>query len=230
MVLEEEIPESLEDLKKEIEELEESLQKMGKEITVVETEAEEKAPSGVEEPKFRVASIFVGYLIYVGTIIGLGFLIRTLNINDLLELLVVSVFLSVPALNIALGQATPSLVASPRTFVDLVDKWIYEFSKISFLDALKPYGLLLLLSLLPSIISGVVVGGMNKDRAYGFAAGVFVWLIALIISLVLILAAPDVIGISGEITTLIMDMITYGYLSALFLAIFGVMGGGMRSE
>ncbi len=242
---EEELPVGLEELEKEIEELEKA------EIVPPEKVPKKpKKPEAVPEAKLRISSIIFGYFVvfvyFVATLmLAIGTMLSQMGVgavssSDILLLSALISLATIPLypnvlMEIIIAGAGISPPSSPNTafgvalFLALLAVWAYSSAVIG--DA---YILLLLVGMLPYILGGVVCGAKSRSPGYGFVAGLIIWVMACIIMCImvwlLIGMLSDVLGrIAFSIGDIILGLISWGYLSAIFFSIFGALGGRMHS-
>ncbi|MEX0567530.1 MAG: hypothetical protein Q6363_000015 [Candidatus Njordarchaeota archaeon] len=241
MQLDEELPESLEELEKEIEELEKA------EISPPpEAAKKRKEPTAPGEKKFSIASIFLGFFV----LFGVTFAMLYISISNLLSLLdaetadatqqlILTVFLSLAALptypNVLTQVITGNIGLSPppdiTSGIVILALSIITLVAYSATISSDPYVLLVVVGIVPYLLAGLIAGIKNKDPGYGFIAGFIIWIISLIAAaMVVYLFATAAFNISLDITTIFIDLIQWSYMSAMFLAMFGALGGATKKS
>ena len=244
MQLDEEFPESLEELEKEIEELEKT------EIVPPEEVPKKKVKREVPtERKFRFSSVFVGFLIlfayfFALTYVAIDKLITELHITEITqsEHFVISAIFPLTAIptipNVMLLIVTDQLSliitsidsATASVELTLLVGWLLVFV-YSLVISSDIYILLFVVGIMPYLLAGFAAGALNKDPGYGFVAGLFIWILSLIVAVVLMnIMITQLFGELLSITDILIGYISTGYLSAIFLVIFGVLGGAMRGQ
>ncbi len=237
MQIDEEIPESLEELEKEIEELEKA------EIAPPPEVAKRGRirPEVPTERRFRVSSIFLGFLIlfiylFALSYISISNLLSELEISSvssgekfmIAALLPLTVSPSLPniMLLIITGELELAVLSVESyetiiTFLSLV--LIYSYS-LSFSSDV--YVLLFFVGILPYLLAGIVAGLLNRDPGYGFVAGLIIWVLLLAISsTIMYFFMLGITDTTVSFSDIIVSYIGSGYLSAIFLCIFGALGG-----
>jgi len=229
MLLEEELPESLEELEKEIEELEKV------EVAPPAEVVRKKERPEVPVRGFRALSVVLGVLIlYIYLLVFGIIMVNALGVVDISIAIVVAFIFGImfaPTFSNALLEKIAGVsLGGASLILDVISIMMKAYGK-TFLA--NEYILLLILGVLPYLLAGVVAGAINRDPAYGFIAGFIVWFITFILGALFIYWLATFIAKIAEVSppSLIEVIIAYvqtGYLSAVFLSIFGAMGGALR--
>jgi len=224
---EDEFPESIEEIEKEIEELEK-----------VEVEIEEepkkkrRAEYAPREKSFRLASVLWGFLVMflyffvlnISIMLKMGVdvsgeLMNTIYTVLLTQLLFPNTIIATITNNMDIfigGQGT--LVSITIILVAVYQGFFYMTIGTSDM-----YVVLILVGLIPYMLAGIVAGRINRDPGYGFIAGVLVWLLSLILGLVVVISG--VTGLPISLIDVATEIISCGWLSAIFISVFGALGG-----
>lgn len=205
MQLDEELPESLEELEKEIEELEKA--EISPPTEAVKRKKEPRPPS---EKRFSIGSIFLGLSILFGVFFVL------LLILEGNPMLMVDVLTEIPRYPNVLTQAILEQ-SSPSSISDTIISTLSE--KISS----DPYVLFIIVGIIPYLLAGTTAGIMNRDSGYGFIAGFVIWTLSLITAII-----AAYLGGPIDLASLLLDLVQSSYISAIFLTMFGALGGGTR--
>ncbi len=228
---EDESPESIEELEKEIEELEKI------EIEVGEKPRRKKEKGFVlREKRFRLSSVIVGFLMMLIYLLALGMIsflgtggdLYSLLYDYTMSILITQLFFP----NIVVAMATNSLDiflggAGILTAYASILLGVYSGTIYTLLGTTDMYIILILIGLMPYLLAGVIAGAINRDPGYGFVAGVLIWIVSLILGIVVVLYG-NIGGLATNIMDAILEYISCGWLSAVFLAIFGALGGASR--
>ncbi|MCR8432755.1 MAG: hypothetical protein QXH55_02800 [Candidatus Korarchaeota archaeon] len=219
---ESEASKSIEELEKEVEELEA--------VEIVEEKPKKKEahiPSEGVEKRFKLLSIFVGFIILVIYQLALPLILKVMGsveLSTLLQLILASQVI-IPNIAVAFITGSDIFLGVSGSLIDAAYSHYTETSNLlSNLINMDGYVGLLVVAVIPFILAGFVAGFINHDPGYGFVAGFLIWILALFVGI--IVAAFGSLGVSIVYATL--QSISCGWLSALFLAIFGALGGARK--
>ena len=218
MISEEEFPESFEELERELEEIEKG------EIIPPEEIPKKMRPKVPVEAKFRVSSVFVGFVVAIAVLLGVNFYV----INDIGRASIVSLFLGPVYPNILLESLTGFSIGSYTPLVDLakentIDPFMNVYENITII--------FVIIGLLPYLLAGIIAGAINRDPIYGLTAGFVIWLLNFIIGAIFIVVLANVLEsmeVSVNVGEMLLGYFQTCYLSAVFLVVFGALGGATR--
>ena len=224
---EDEFPESIEEIEKEIEELEK---------VEVEIEEEPKKKRRAEyaptEKSFRLASILWGFLVMFLYFFVLNILIMLkmgVDVSGELMNMIYTVLLTQLLFSNTIVAAITNnvdiFIGGQGTLVSItiILVAVYQGFFYMTIGTSDMYVVLILVGLVPYMLAGIIAGRINRDPGYGFIAGVLVWILSLILGLVVIIS-----GVTGSTISLIdatTEIISCGWLSAIFISVFGALGG-----
>ena len=184
-----------------LEEIEEELERLEAEKIVPEEVEKIEVKEKVKAGGFVIYSFIVGYFIMLAYMFILPFILKALALKAPYELG------DIPGIFkycvIIVHDPLMSVISGSYNTQSL----IFAF-----------------LCLLPYILGGIIAGAITREKGYGFVSGVMVWIFAIILAIIV----PIAFGAKGDIVSMVWDYIIKGWISALFLAIFGSIGGAIR--
>jgi len=228
---EDKFPESIEEIEKEIEELEK---------VEVEIEEEPKKKRRAEyaptEKSFRLASILWGFLVMFLYFFVLNILIMLKmgvdvsgelsgELMNMIYTVLLTQLLFSNTIVAAITNNVDIFIGGQGTLVSItiILVAVYQGFFYMTIGTSDMYVVLILVGLVPYMLAGIVAGRINRDPGYGFIAGVLVWILSLILGLVVVISG--VIGSTISLIDAATEIISCGWLSAIFISVFGALGG-----